>query len=173
MTRDRPTPAYVVDAAALQHNAAVLAEVKRRTGCRMLLALKAFSMPAAAPFFRDVLDGTCASSVHEARLGGEAFGGETHAFAAAFSERDMRELLGLDAEDGCARRPLIRHATFNSFAQWRRFRTLSAEAGAEVDCGLRVNPEHSEGAVPLYDPCAPGSRLGIRRADFEGRISTA
>jgi carboxynorspermidine decarboxylase len=162
------TPAFVVDAAALRRNAAILAGVKARTGCKMLLALKAFSMPAAAPLLRGALDGTCASSVHEARLGHEVFGGETHAFAAAFSERDMRELLGLDAEAGRRREPLIRHITFNSFAQWRQFRPLLAESGAEVSCGLRVNPEHSEGAVPVYDPCAPGSRLGIRRADFSG-----
>lgn len=162
------TPAFVVDAEALRRNAAILAGVKARTGCKMLLALKAFSMPAAAPLLRGVLDGTCASSVHEARLGHEVFGGETHAFAAAFSERDMRELLGLDAEAGRRREPLIQHITFNSFAQWRQFQPLLAESGAEVSCGLRVNPEHSEGAVPLYDPCAPGSRLGIRRADFDG-----
>ncbi|NLG36185.1 MAG: carboxynorspermidine decarboxylase [Lentisphaerae bacterium] len=162
------TPAFVVDAESLRRNAAILGGVKARTGCKMLLALKAFSMPAAAPLMQDVLDGTCASSVHEARLGREVFGGETHAFAAAFSERDMRELLGLAAEPGRRRETLVRHITFNSFAQWRRFRPLLAESGAEVFCGLRVNPEHSERAVPLYDPCAPGSRLGIRRADFDG-----
>lgn len=162
------TPAYVVDAERIRRNAEILAGVKARTGCKMLLALKAFSMPAAAPLLQGVLDGTCASSVHEARLGHEVFGGETHAFAAAFSERDMRELLGLDAEPGRRREPLIRHITFNSFAQWQQFRPLLAESGAEMSCGLRVNPEHSEGAVPLYDPCAPGSRLGIRRADFDG-----
>ena len=110
------TPAFVVDADSIRRNAEILADVKARTGCRMLLALKAFSMPAAAPLLRGVLDGTCASSVHEARLGHEIFGGETHAFAAAFSERDMRELLGLDAEPGQRREPLVRHITFNSFA---------------------------------------------------------
>jgi len=162
------TPAFVVDAEALRRNAEILADVKARTGCRMLMALKAFSMPAAAPLVAGVLDGTCASSVHEARLGHEVFGGETHAFAAAFSERDMRELLGLEAEPGQRRETLIQHITFNSFAQWRQFRPLMAHAGAKVACGLRVNPEHSEGAVPLYDPCAPGSRLGIRRAAFDG-----
>jgi carboxynorspermidine decarboxylase len=162
------TPAYVVDAAAIRRNAEILAGVKHRTGCKLLLALKAFSMPAAAPLLRDTIDGTCASSVHEARLGHEVFGGETHAYAAAFSAQDMRELLGLDAEAGQRREPLIEHITFNSVAQWRQFQPLLAESGAEVACGLRVNPEHSEGAVPRYDPCAPGSRLGIRRADFEG-----
>jgi carboxynorspermidine decarboxylase len=152
-----PTPCFVVDEAALERNLVVLAEVKRRTGCRVLLALKAFSMFSVFPRLRRVLDGCCASSVHEARLGREAFGGEVHAFAAAFSEMEMRELASL-----------ADHVTFNSFAQWRLFRRVLAETGATVTCGLRINPEHSEGHTELYDPCAPGSRLGVRRAAFDG-----
>ncbi len=152
-----PTPAYVVDAAALERNLGILAEVKRRTGCRILLALKAFSMFSVFPLLRRVLDGCCASSAHEARLGRELFGGELHAFAAAFSEDDMREIAAL-----------ADHVTLNSFAQWRRFQRILAETGAKVSCGLRINPEHSEGATELYDPCAPQSRLGVRRARFEG-----
>jgi carboxynorspermidine decarboxylase len=95
--------------------------------------------------------------VHEARLGRETFGGEVHAFAAAFSGAEMRELTGLTD-----------HVTLNSFAQWRQFRRVLAETGARVTCGLRINPEHSEGHTELYDPCAPHSRLGIRRALFDG-----
>jgi len=154
---DISTPAFVVDAAALDRNLAVLADVKARTGCRILLALKAFSMAAAFDRIRARLDGACASSLHEARLGREAFGGEIHAFAAAFSEADFRGLL-----------PLVDHVTFNSFRQWRQFRPLLEAASRPVAAGLRINPEHSEGAVALYDPCAPRSRLGIRRAAFAG-----
>lgn len=168
MNPDLFTPAFVVDAQAIARNAEILRGVKDRTGCRILLALKAFSMPEAFPFLREALDGTCASSVHEARLGHERFGGETHAFAAAFSEADMRELLGLAAEREQKREPLIQHITFNSFAQWKQFRPLLKESGLELTCGLRVNPEHSEGATPLYDPCAPGSRLGIKADVFAG-----
>ena len=152
-----PTPAFVVDAAALERNLDVLAAVKRRTGCRILLALKAFSMFGVFPQMRRVLDGCCASSVHETRLGREEFGGEVHAFAAAFSEADMREIA-----------TLADHVTLNSFAQFRQFRRVLAETGANVTCGLRINPEHSEGAASIYDPCAPRSRLGARRAAFAG-----
>jgi carboxynorspermidine decarboxylase len=152
-----PTPAFVVDAAALDRNVAILARVKARTGCKILLALKAFSMVAAFDRLRARLDGVCASSLHEARLGREVFGGEVHAFAAAFSEPDFREML-----------PLIDHVTFNSFRQWRQFRPLIEAAGRPVAAGLRINPEHSEGHTALYDPCAPRSRLGIRRESFEG-----
>ncbi len=152
---DIPTPAFVVDAAALDRNIALLDTVKAQTGCRILLALKAFSMVAAFDRIRAKLDGTCASSLHEARLGREAFGGEVHAFAAAFSETDFRGLL-----------PLIDHVTFNSFGQWRQFRPLLAAAPRPIAAGLRINPEHSEGHTALYDPCAPRSRLGIRRETF-------
>jgi carboxynorspermidine decarboxylase len=152
-----PTPAFVVDAAALDRNVAILARIKARTGCKILLALKAFSMVAAFDRLRARLDGVCASSLHEARLGREAFGGEVHAFAAAFSEPDFQEML-----------PLIDHVTFNSFRQWRQFRPLIEAAGHPIAAGLRINPEHSEGHTALYDPCAPRSRLGIRREAFEG-----
>ncbi len=156
------TPAFVVDAVALQRNAAIMESVAQRANVRILMALKAFSMPAAFPYIKAV--GTCASSVHEARLGLEHFGGEQHVFAAAFSERDMRALLDLG----------IHHITFNSFAQLRQWQRIAAEhpRGAEVTVGLRINPEHSEGQVPIYDPCAPHSRLGIRRAAFEGEDLT-
>lgn len=153
------TPAFVVDCEALRRNAKVLGEVAEAADIRMLLALKAFSMPAAFPYMKAW--GTCASSVHEARLGMSRFGGEQHAFAAAFSEADMQALLDLG----------IHHITLNSFAQLRQWQRLAAQHpnGAKTQVGLRVNPEHSEGQVAIYDPCAPHSRLGIRRADFKGQ----
>lgn len=155
------TPAFVVDTLALKRNAALLQEVAERAGVRMLLALKAFSMPSAAPYL--YYSGTCASSVHEARLGVESFGGESHAFAAAFSEPDMRALMQLG----------IHHVTLNSFDQLARWRRIAAELEhTSTQVGLRINPEHSEGQVPIYDPCAPKSRLGIRRVAFEGQDLT-
>jgi carboxynorspermidine decarboxylase len=153
-----PTPAFVVDAAALQRNLAVLAHIKARTGCKILLAQKAFSMFRVYPLLSRTLDGTCASSVHEARLGRDFFDGEVHAFAAAFSDTEMRSLAGI-----------IDHITLNSFRQWRQFQPLVAGAPRRISCGLRVNPQHSEGHTPLYDPCAPRSRLGIRRDAFENQ----
>jgi len=154
------TPAYVTDEGLLADNLEVLASVKRRTGCRILLALKCFSMFSLFPMIRETLDGVCASSPHEARLGREEFGREVHTFAAAFSESDVRELC--ETSD---------HLVFNSFAQLNRFRPLvrqlAAASGRDIELGLRINPEHSEGATPIYDPCSPGSRLGIRRAQFD------
>lgn len=152
------TPAFVLDTVALERNAACLTEVAEAAGVRMLLALKAFSTPAAFPHMKAF--GTCASSIHEAKLGLSQFGGEQHVFAAAFSEDEMGELLDLG----------IHHITLNSFAQLRQWQRIASAHphGHAVAVGLRINPEHSEGQVPLYDPCAPHSRLGIRREAFAG-----
>ena len=153
-----PSPAYVVDLGKLRDNLAVLDDVQRRSGARILLALKGFSMWSVFPLIRQTLHGVCASSPWEARLGREEFGREVHSFAAGLKEGDVRELLSTS-----------NHLVFNSFGQLERFRPLWQAERGRVSVGLRVNPEHSEGHTALYDPCAPRSRLGIRRADFEGR----
>ena len=154
------TPAFVVDEGLLGDNLAILARVKARTGCRILLALKCFALFRVFPLLREILDGVCASSPHEARLGREEFGREVHSFAAAYSAADIEQLA--QTSD---------HLVFNSFGQLERFRSLAEQtaqaAGRTLEFGLRINPEHSEGATPIYDPCAPGSRLGIRRKDFQ------
>lgn len=151
-----PTPCFVVDESLLRKNLAILGNVQNRTGARILLALKGFAMFSVFPVLREVLHGVCASSPHEARLGREEFGREVHTFAAAYSEADIRELLDLSD-----------HIIFNSFNQWNRFRVLIKESGKNMECGIRVNPEHSEGLYPIYDPCSEGSRLGVRLRDFK------
>jgi carboxynorspermidine decarboxylase len=153
-----PSPAYVVDLGRLRHNLTILDEVQRRSGAKILLALKAFAMWSVFPLIRETLHGVCASSPWEARLGREEFGGEVHSFAAAFKEEDVRELLAISD-----------HLVFNSFAQLERFRPLWEKERGRVSVGLRVNPEHSEGHTAIYDPCAPNSRLGIPRRAFEGK----
>ena len=151
-----PSPAFVVDLGRLRHNLSILAEVQRRSGARILMALKAFAMWSVFPLIRETLHGVCASSPWEARLGREEFGREVHSFAAAFKEEDVRQLLRVS-----------NHLVFNSFHQLERFRPLWEQSGVSI--GLRVNPEHSEGHTAIYDPCAPNSRLGIPLAEFEGR----
>jgi carboxynorspermidine decarboxylase len=159
--KQAPTPCYVVDEDALRRNLAVLARVRREADCRILLALKGFAMFSLFPVIREMLDGTCASSPHEARLGREEFGREVHAFAAAYSESDIQDLLAT-----------VDHLIFNSFGQWQRFRSRVQSATRRVEVGLRINPRHSEAPVPLYDPCARYSRLGIPREEFEGQDLT-
>ena len=154
-----PSPAYVVDLGRLRHNLAILDEVQRRSGAKILMALKAFAMWSVFPLIRETLHGVCASSPWEARLGREEFGGEVHSFAAAFRESDVTELLTVS-----------NHLVFNSFGQLERFRPLWERERGRVSIGLRVNPEHSEGHTALYDPCAPYSRLGIPVSEFALRL---
>jgi carboxynorspermidine decarboxylase len=160
-----PSPCWVVDEVAVQHNLDILHEVGSKSGAKVLAALKAFSMFELAPLYKNRVWGTCSSGLHEALLAKEFYPGEVHVFSAAYSQADLEQIL-----------EIADHVVFNSVQQWRRFKPLCQAAQARrthLSIGLRVNPEHSEGDVPLYDPCAPGSRLGIPRSqlqieDFEG-----
>lgn len=155
------TPAYVVDLGLLRQNLEKLAHVQRESGCKVLLALKGFSMFSTFPLVRQYLSGCCCSGIHEALLAHEEFGKELHVYAPAFKDAEMEALL-----------PIAHHLSFNSPAQWQRFRPMIEEARAHgrsvPSCGLRVNPEHSEVEVSLYDPCSPSCRLGTRAASLEG-----
>jgi carboxynorspermidine decarboxylase len=152
-----PSPSFVVDQQALEANLAVLDYVQTQSGAKILLALKGFAMFSTFPILNQVLVGICASSVDEARLGREEFGGEVHTFSPAYHEKNFLEILELSD-----------HVTFNSIAQWQRFRAVCLAQNTGKTFGLRLNPEHSEVETPLYDPCAPGSRLGIRLKDLVG-----
>ncbi len=149
-----PTPCYVLDEAALDRNLKILRGVQDRTGCRILLALKGFAMFGVFETIGRYLWGVSASSLHEARLGFEEFGKEVHLCAPAYRDEEFDELLSYTD-----------HLVFNSFSQWRRFRPRLAAAHG-IRCGIRVNPQHSEVKVPIYDPCARGSRLGVTREQF-------
>ena len=156
-----PSPCFVVDELAVERNLKILHRVQEESGAKVLAALKAFSLWRLAPLVAKYLSGTCASGLHEARLGREEYGGEVHVFSAAYTERDLREIL-----------KLADHVVFNSFGQWQRFQPLIQEARIarpHLRFGLRINPQHSEGDVPIYDPCAPCSRLGIPLSQFEGQ----
>ncbi len=142
-----PTPCFVVDEKAVERNLTVLSEIDTRSGAHVLSALKAFSMFSLAPLVREHLGGTCASGIFEARLGREEYGGEVATFCAGYKDADIDEILSLSD-----------HIIFNSPAQKDRF--LAKAQAANVQIGLRINPEHSEGEIPKYDPCAPCSRLG-------------
>jgi len=151
-----PSPAFVVDLQALERNLAILDRVQQLSGTKILLALKGFAMFSTFPVLNKTLTGTCASSYHEARLGREEFGGEVHTFSPAYSKKTLEDIL-----------PLSNHIIFNSPGQWRRFRPLCQKFADRVKFGLRINPEHSETKVAMYDPCRPGSRLGTRAADLK------
>ena len=155
-----PTPCYILDEATLRRNGEILAGVAERTGCRILLAQKAFSTYDLYPVLSPYLDGTEASGLYEARLGAEEMPGkEVHVFCAAYREEEFDELLRY-----------ADHIVFNSPRQLERFGPLARKAGKSV--GLRVNPERStQDDHAIYDPCAPGSRLGTTRAQWDAGMT--
>jgi carboxynorspermidine decarboxylase len=155
--REVETPAYVVDLGALERNLAILGDVQERAECTILLALKGFAMWSTFPLVRRYLRGVAASSPDEARLGREELGGQVHAYAPAYSPADVRALL-----------PWVDHLIVNSPSQWQCIRPIVRAAARPPSCGIRVNPEHSEVRVALYDPCAKGSRLGTTAAALAG-----
>ncbi|MBI4558775.1 MAG: carboxynorspermidine decarboxylase [Candidatus Hydrogenedentes bacterium] len=152
-----PTPCYVVDTGRLEKNLGVLSAVQKRAGCKILLALKGFALWRLFPLIHKHLAGACASSLDEARLAREEFGGEVHVYAPAYKETEFDELLRY-----------VDHVNFNSFGQWQRFRPWIQRGERIVECGIRVNPQHSEVKVALYDPCAKHSRLGVTLDQFLG-----
>lgn len=148
-----PTPCYVVDETLLVKNLEILEQVQERTGCQILLAQKAFSMFSLYPLIGQYLCGTTASGLFEARLGREEMGKENHIFSPAYTDNEFEEILSL-----------CDHIVFNSFAQWMKFKDRALAAGRS--CGIRINPECSTQEHAIYDPCAPGSRLGVTIQQF-------
>jgi carboxynorspermidine decarboxylase len=144
------SPAFVVDAAKLRANLAVLADIRDRAGIKVLSAMKAFSMWRMAPVIGEYLDGVCTSGLWEARLADEHYEGEIATYCAAYKAEDLPEICRISD-----------HVIFNSPMQIVRFRDILKTEGGVFDVGLRINPLHREGEVEKYDPCAIGSRLGF------------
>lgn len=152
-----PSPCFVVDEALLIQNLELLAMVQERTGCRILLAQKAFSMFSLYPLIGKYLSGATASGLYEARLGYEEMGKENHVFSPAYRDEEFDEITRI-----CG------HIVFNSFSQWQKFGDRALAAGCE--CGIRINPECSTQDHAIYDPCSPGSRLGVTAANFHPEL---
>lgn len=150
-----PTPCYVVDEERIVRNLEILNNVEKRTGCKILLAQKAFSCYHIYPKIREYVSGTACSGLYEARLGYEEMGGENHVFSAAYRENEIDEMISY-----CG------HIIFNSFSQLDKYRDRVLKAGRKI--GLRVNPECStQEGHEIYDPCSPKSRLGITNVNFD------
>lgn len=151
--KDIKTPCYVIDEKKLKENLTMLWQLEQETGCHVLLAQKAFSAFSLYPMIGKYLSGTTASGLYEAKLGYEEMGKENHVFAPAYKEADMKELV-----------KICDHIIFNSVAQYEKHRDTirSCDAQKKPSIGIRVNPECStQDGHAIYDPCAPGSRLGV------------
>ena len=156
-----PTPRFIIDLAALRKNLEILADIKQQADCKIVLALKGFALWKAFPLIAEHLDGCCASGLWEAQLSAEKMAKHTLTYSPAYKDTEIPALLDISS-----------HLDFNSASQWLKFRdTVTSHprflSGA-LRCGIRVNPEHSTGSTPIYDPCAPGSRLGATAASLEG-----
>jgi carboxynorspermidine decarboxylase len=151
------TPCYVIDRGLLQQNLEILDGVQRRAGCKILLALKGFAAWSVFDLVGKYLSGAAASSLFEAQLAREFLPGEVHICGPAYRDDEFKQIMSI-----------VDHIVFNSFSMWERFREQIKKGPREVRCGLRINPRHSEVKTRIYDPCAPGSRLGIPIEQFAG-----
>lgn len=158
-TEKLPTPCYITDESLLINNLEVLKSVQDRTGCKILLAQKAFSMYSTYPHIKKYLAGTTASGLYEAKLGYEEMGGEVHVYCPAFRQEDMNELVRI-----------CDHIVFNTPDQWNKFKTTVQSSGRNISCGIRINPEFSEIETDIYNPCFKNSRLGTTLANFPDNI---
>ncbi|KAA0965640.1 carboxynorspermidine decarboxylase [Sporosarcina sp. ANT_H38] len=151
-----PSPCYVVDEGLLIKNLEKMKSVIERTGCKILLAQKGFSMFSVYPLIGEYLNGVTSSSLHEARLGYEEMGKEVHTYAPAFSETEFDEILSYSD-----------HIVFNSFQQYNQFKEKIKSNPKQIEIGLRINPEYSEIEVDMYNPCFSHSRFGVTLENFE------
>lgn len=145
-----PSPCYVIEESLLRRNLTLIKDVKERAGIEIIMALKAFAMWKVFPIVREYIAYATASSVYEARLVYEELGTPAHTYSPAYTEADFPHLLKCSS-----------HITFNSLSQFERFYPMVVADGRRISCGLRINPEYSDVATELYNPCAPGSRMGI------------
>ncbi len=157
ITSSVESPCFIVNEDLLEKNLKKLYYVKKHTGAKILLALKAFAMHSTFPMISRYLDGVSASGPIEAQLGHEKFGKEVHTFAVAFSDADMEKTIKYSDV-----------IIFNSIEQWKKYRSVIKKSGKRIEIGLRVNPGRSNVGAALYNPTLPGSRLGVQPEDLEG-----
>ncbi|MCD7975693.1 MAG: carboxynorspermidine decarboxylase [Tannerellaceae bacterium] len=145
-----PSPCYVMEEELLRNNLSLIKSVKDRAGVNIILAFKAFSMWKAFPIIREYIPYSTASSKYEAQLAYEEMGSLAHTYSPAYTEEDFPLIMQYSS-----------HITFNSLSQFNRFYPMIQAEGNRISCGIRINPEYSDVETELYNPCAPGSRMGV------------
>ena len=154
-----PSPSFVLDETLLIKNLELIQHVAQSADVKIIMALKGFAMFSVFPIINKYVPATTASSINEARLAFEEFGEEVHAYAPAYLEDEIQDWIKY-----CS------HLTFNSFNQYRKYIDTIKSSGKDLKCGLRINPEYAEVSTDLYNPCVPGSRLGIRSNEFSDSL---
>lgn len=151
-----PSPCFILEEAKLRRNLDLIDSVQRAADVTIILALKGFSMYSAFPLVREYLSGATASSLNEIKLVNEYMGVKAHTYIPAYQDASFDEVVDRSS-----------HLTFNSWSQWERFKD---RAVGRVSCGIRVNPQYSEVATDMYNPCVPGSRLGATRDQLPDQL---
>ena len=159
LLRELPSPVWLLEEHLLEANLQMLQQIKTGAGVHILLALKGFAFWRESDIIKYYLDGTCASGLHEARLGAEEFGGEVHTYSPAYKAEEVDEIAQIS-----------HHMVFNSPAQLERFTDQARLANPDLSIGLRVNPEYSASPAEQYNPCAPYSRLGTLSKNVNDKI---
>jgi len=154
-----PSPSFVLEEARLRQNLDIIARVQREAGVQIILAFKGFAMWSAFPIVREYVGGATASSLHEARLCFEEMKAKSHTYAVAYLPREFGRILQYSS-----------HVTFNSIAQWKRYKKRVQQHSEKVSPGIRVNPGWSPVGTALYNPASPGSRLGEPAENFKGKL---
>jgi len=154
-----PSPCYVIDEERLRKNLGIIKHVADASGAEIILAFKGFAMWSVFPVVREYVSGAAASSIHEARLCYEEMGVPAHTYAPAFRSEEFGTIMRYSS-----------HVTFNSLAQYRKFAPVLQRGGKHISPGLRINPEYSEIAHGIYNPCSPGSRLGVTAGELSGGL---
>lgn len=148
--KEIPSPCYVLEERLLRDNLSAIKEVKDKAGINIILAFKAFALWKAFPIIREYIPFSTASSIYEAQLAYEEMGSKAHTFSPAYTDADFPVIMQYSS-----------HITFNSLSQFRYFYPQVRAAKEKISCGIRINPEYSDVQTDLYNPCAPGSRLGV------------
>ena len=151
-----PSPCYVIDEERFRKNLTLIRKVSDESGAEIILAFKGFAMWGVFPILREYISGAAASSVDEARLCYEEIGSRAHTYSPVFKQSDFPEILKYSS-----------HVTFNSLNQFRKYEVQIRNKSKKVSAGLRINPEFSEVSQGLYNPCSPGSRLGVTADDLK------
>jgi len=154
-----PSPCYVIDEERFRKNLSLIKVVSEKSGAEIILAFKGFAMWGVFPVFREYFNGASASSVHEARLCYEEVGAPAHTYSPVYKESDFEQILKYSS-----------HVTFNSLAQYRKYSKIVSGFAGKISAGLRINPEFSEIAQGIYNPCSPGSRLGITAGELGSNL---
>ncbi|HEX2974894.1 MAG TPA: carboxynorspermidine decarboxylase, partial [Bacteroidales bacterium] len=154
-----PSPCYVIDENRFRRNLSLIKNVADSSGAEIILAFKGFAMWGVFPIFREYFSGAAASSADEARLCYDEIGSPAHTYAPVYRKEEFERIIECSS-----------HITFNSLAQYRKYQDILKRSQKKISPGLRINPEYSEISHGLYNPCSPGSRLGVTAEDLKAGL---